>query len=84
MQKYKTRIELSGPVTEFLLCTDKECIIPEHGTEFYLASDVDAAFDACKAALREAEAILGGEYDTHHGPLFERIEKARSLMDRST
>lgn len=31
-------------------------------------------------ALREAEAILGGEYDLTDGPLFDKIQAARELM----
>jgi hypothetical protein len=41
MQKYTAHIERSGPVEEFTLRTGNVCQVPDHGTEFYLASEVD-------------------------------------------
>jgi hypothetical protein len=38
------------------------------------------ALDAADSALHEAEAVLGGEYGDHYGPLCEKILKLRSQL----
>jgi hypothetical protein len=44
---------------------------------------VDARVDLYEQAIKEAEAILGGEYDMHYGKFFDLVEKARSTLTKS-
>lgn len=43
----------------------------------------DAALHLYELALKEAEAILGGEYATHYGPMFDMAEAARAAVAAS-
>jgi len=38
------------------------------------------ALDLYEAAIKEAEAIMGGEYGEHYGPMFDLVQKARSSL----
>jgi hypothetical protein len=51
----------------------------------YLQCTCDAAAIALSVrlalyeqAIKEAEAILGGEYAMHHGPFFDLVQQARA------
>jgi hypothetical protein len=45
--------------------------------------ELDARVDLYEQAIKEAEAILGGEYDMHYGKFFDLVEKARSTLTKS-
>lgn len=53
-----------------------DALVRAEAAESRLAA-MQAALEAYEAAIDEAEAIFGGEYADHYGPMFEKALKAR-------
>jgi hypothetical protein len=60
-----------------VLCSDRTAPVLGAGAREEREDELIKVLEAYEAAIDEAEAIFGGEYGDHYGPMFDLAMKAR-------